>query len=45
MAVEKKAVTELRKGLKKFREDALKQGWEEDEINAKIAEVYESMSF
>lgn len=42
MAVEKKAVTELRKGLKKFREDALKHGWEEDEIETKIAEVYEN---
>lgn len=43
MAGEKKqAIKELKTGLEKFREDALKKGWEQDEVDEKIKEVFES---
>jgi len=38
----KKAATELKKGLEKFRQEALKEGWEKDEVEEKITEVFES---
>ena len=43
MAGEKKqAIKELKTGLEKFREDAQKKGWEQDEVDEKIKEVFES---
>ena len=40
----RKAVSELKKGLAQFKEDALKKGWEEDEVNEKVSEVFQSKS-
>ncbi|XP_066912744.1 uncharacterized protein [Clytia hemisphaerica] len=37
-----KAINELKNGLDKFRADALKKGWEEDEVEEKITEVFEN---
>ena len=43
MAGEKKeAINELKTGLEKFKNDALKKGWEQDEVDEKIKEVFES---
>lgn len=37
-----KAKLELQEGLNKFKENAMKQGWEEDEVQEKISEVFEN---
>ena len=40
----KKAINELKTGLEKFRDAALKKGWEQDEVDEKVKEVFESKS-
>ena len=37
-----RAKLDLQVGLRKFKEDAMKQGWEEDEVQEKISEVFVS---
>ena len=37
-----RAKLDFQEGLRKFKEDAMKQGWEEDEVQEKISEVFVS---
>lgn len=40
-----RAKLDLQEGLKKFKEDAMKKGWEEDEVQEKITEVFTNFPF
>lgn len=42
MVNNKKTIKDLQQGLQKFKEDAVKKGWEEDEVQEKISEVFEN---
>ena len=37
-----KAILKLKEGLSKFKEDCNKNGWEDDEVDEKVADVFES---
>ena len=43
--LKEKAILQLKEGLTKFKEDATTNGWEEDEVDEKVAEVFESNIF